>query len=344
MIGSLFHNQKYSKRFVCFACFLQMTFIAGFRYKVGTDYNNYTLIFQAVNNFGIANIGIEALEPGYFLINKLVGFLFGNNPIAMNFILASITMYLIIKVISENSADYFLSIYLFVSFCLFYNMMNQSRQALSIAIALYAIKYLNSGQNKKFVIWILIAASIHFSAIIMMILLFLSKIKVDFKVIRRYIIISIIAFININLIVNIIEHTKYSIYIGSKYDFSVGSTVILNMAVRLALLICVIFFMKRIKKNTYTNILYHMALLCTSFQLLAIKTALFGRLTTYFFIAYILLIPLILKSIKQKYIRALAYIAVFIIFGIYHYIYFTVMGGAMGIDVYNNIFFSTNIL
>ena len=332
-------NSKLSRIMICILSAIQMIFIIGFRTNVGTDFDNYVNIFRNINGFPANYINTDNLEKGYVLLNRVIGFFIGNKPIIFNFIVAFLTIFFIMKAIYDKSYNCFLSIYLFISFCLFYSGMNQSRQLLAIAIGMYSVKYLEMKKYINFIIYVLIAASIHSSAIILLVLIPLSRILITRRVLVKYFIVTIIIIINVNLIINLLQYTKYSIYFGSKYDVTQGSSVMINTLFRVVLLIGILLFIKKVNSNKYNNILYHMAILCTILQILAINTSLFARITTYFFVAYIFLIPEILRSIKSKEIRILSYIATIILFGIYHFIYFSMTKNSMGVAEYFNIFF-----
>lgn len=332
-------NKKISRLLICIISSIQMVFIIGFRDNVGTDFQNYVSIFEGINKFSISNFSLKRVEPGYLLLNRVIGILFGNFSVILHFIIALLTIFFIIKIIYEKSYNCFISIYLFISFCLFYSIMNQSRQGLAISITLYSIKYLINDKRIKYFITILIATTIHYSAIVMLLLLFVYNLEVNFKVIKRYIFISIIALLNINIIISLLQYTKYSIYLGSKYDITQGNSVVINLIFRLILLFIVLYFKKECNKNLYVNILYHMAMLCTLFQCLAVKSSLFARITTYFFISYILLIPEVIRGINNKNLRILTYFCIIICFAIYHYMYFTLMKVGLGVQNYSNIFF-----
>lgn len=339
ILGWSIKDKKISKLLVCIMSSIQMVFIVGFRDNVGADFKNYVSIFESINKFSALSISLDRIEPGYFLLNKIIGIVFGNFSVILNFVVALLTIFFVVKIIYEKSYNCFISIYLFISFCLFYSIMNQSRQGLAISIALYSIRYLVNDKRVKCCITILIAASIHYSALIMLLLPLIYKSEINFKTIKRYIFISIIGLLNINIIMNLFQYTKYSVYLGSKYDINQGNSVIINLFFRLILLFIVLYFKKNLSKNLYLNTLYHMVILCTVFQVLAVKSSLFARITTYFFISYILLIPEVIGSIKNKRLRVLAYFFVIIGFAIYHYVYFTLMKVGLGVQNYSNVFF-----
>jgi hypothetical protein len=104
-------------------------------------------------------------------------------------------------------------------------------------------------------------------------------------------------------IVRLLGKTSYgAIYLGwSAYDISLKGSAVINFAVRIILLIiCLSVYKEVIKKNKKNEILYHMVIICTILQLFTLVSYLYGRMTTYFFVYYILLLPEVINLYRLK--------------------------------------------
>lgn len=318
----------YGKSIFLFICIMQMTFIVGFRFNVGRDFLSYERVYYNIKNFG-------SLEIGYLWLNKLLNY-FDIPFVGLNVCMALLTFIFLIKAISKMTVDYTLSIYLYISLFFFYHAMNQTRQGLAISIGLYAISFLSEGRNKRFIFWILIGSLFHASILIMIPLIFLCDVSVDKKMVTVYLSVPLIFIAGYGLVLKLISYTKYSIYIRSNYDMRGLWSTIANLLVRIIMIIIVMILMKNTRKSKKENSLLHMAFLCTIFQVMAIYSSIFGRVTTSFFIAYIILIPNAVGNIKSKSIRTIVYFGTVVMAALYHYVYFRIMGDDVGVLIYQN--------
>lgn len=92
-----------------------------------------------------------------------------------------------------------------------------------------------------------------------------------------------------------------------------------------------------IKKNSViasSNLsLFNSVVLCTLFQVCAVRFSIFGRVTTYFFVAYILLIPKVLQVFQRKFVREnrrVVRVAFILVCFVYQMVYYFSSAGASG--------------
>ena len=99
-------------------------------------------------------------------------------------------------------------------------------------------------------------------------------------------------------------------------------------------------YKETVTRANYTKYLYNAAWICTITQIFTLQSYVFGRVTTYFFVPYIILLPEVLKTYEKIFGKygLFAKILFFISFAIYHYVYY-MLGGATGsgYDEYNFI-------
>ena len=329
------HSSKVFYPFA-FLSFFVLFSVSALRDNVGMDYQIYLGAFLDVNNNTLTETQKNWLSPGYRLLCKIVGLFGAENYILMFAVTAFITLSLFYIAICKLSNNWTMSIYLLICFCLYYQTFNQVRQMLAISITFYALTYLKENQVKKYILAIIIAALMHTSAIVMLVLIIVRKWEMNKKIIFLYLSGGIIAYIGFDVIIYLLSFTNYGrTYLNwSKYNTSFELSSILNLIIRISfLIICLCYYKETVKRVPYTKILYNEVVICTILQLLTLKSYLFGRVTTYFFVPYIVLIPevvITIKKSKNKLYQNLLTLAVYFLFAVYHCIYYFSPSGAYG--------------
>ncbi len=321
--------------------FIPLLVLVGFRdISVGVDTDNYALAFDRIINNDMTSADRNWLGFGYIAIGKIIGAVFGDNYIYLNLTIGFLTLFFFYKAIWKNSDIPTLSLYIFISMCLFYQTFNQSRQMLAIAILFYSIQYIKTKNLKGFIFFVLLATSIHSSAIIFLPFYYLCRLNINKKNICFYAMISIFGYLFFDTILVLINGTNYGqIYQKTNY-YKASSSSSLNLIIRMGMLVATMFFCKTtIHENQNNKIFYNLIIWCTIMQLLTTKMYILGRITTYFFTSYIILIPNIVNSIAKDNKNKTNYIAILIVlFALYHFVYFKSTAMNSGYDVYK--FFS----
>lgn len=321
--------------------FIPLLFLIGFRdISVGVDTESYVQAFYRVINDTLTSADKKWLGYGYVFICKIVGTIFGDSYVFLNFVVGFLTLFFLYKTIWNNSEIPSLSLYILFSMCLYYQTFNQARQMLAIAILFYSIQYIKKEQFKKYVFFVLIATSIHESAIVFLPFYFISRIDIKKKYIFIYFIMAILGYVFFDKISLFISNTTYGkIYQKTDY-YKEENSSILNLIVRIIMLVAALIFSKiTLKKDENSKILYNLVIWCTIIQVLTTKLYILGRVTTYFYMPYILLIPNIINSISTEKKNRKIYIFIVVsIFAIYHYIYFKTTSVNSGYDNYKFFF------
>lgn len=304
-------------------CSIQFVLIAGTRtLSTGADTYAYYQVFNTIkrytNPFTMPKQNQEFL---YILLSWCFGKI-GLSFELFNIFIASLTMSFLSFSIYKLSPNVFLSIYLFYCFSLFNQMLNQYRQILAMAIFLYSLSCWLEGKKGKSLAFIIVAAGFHVSVLVTIPFILLSKVKINRKVISKYILATFVALLFSQVVLYLISFTQYAGYINSWYDVRNQGSVIANTFVRIILLLFCFYFHSALSEKLSCDYLYHMALWCTSFQILALNSALFGRITTYFYTGYMFLIPeIMVNGFKEKNNKLILNIVVFLIFILYYLVY-----------------------
>lgn len=170
--------------FYLIASSLPLILLLSFREGVGTDYNDVY-----VASFGsIANGGDSRYEFGFTLLIRLIQF-FTKDYHYIFALLAILTVGLVYLAIYRNRVNVVLAVFIFTFGGFFFFSTNGIRQALAIAILLNAIlclKDIGSIKNKqsiKYICLVLLASTIHISALVFIPLLLLVNFNLyDLKV------------------------------------------------------------------------------------------------------------------------------------------------------------------
>jgi hypothetical protein len=158
-------NQQ--KKIIMLATMLFLVLFRGLRWETGTDWEQFHDFFYSVSLDGLFNpryAGTQVvMEPGYTLLNVLFLNLTGNYTSFLVFYNA-----VILFIYYNCSWKYFPKSPINVFICLiFFTSLFPLRQAFAGAIFLYGIRYILSKNILKFGLIIIIATSIHNSAILM---------------------------------------------------------------------------------------------------------------------------------------------------------------------------------
>lgn len=312
------------KAFCTIVC-IQLTCISGLQYDVGQDYIPYLRIYEAVGQISWKELPsyFYFREPVYCIYTKLMSVLFHENFAPYFLGMAFATAFFLMKGIYDRKENIVWSTYIYLSMGLFYISMNQIRQLIALSIILYSIQYIENKNWKKYLLWILIAAGIHNSALIMLPCFVLRDIKLRSR--KKALGLLLLIFLGLYffspiIIEEVIGATSY----GWMLEFQAGEVdnMIFNLMYRGALLLgCIYYIRPVLQKDKKYEVLYWLSIVGIIFQIMSVYATSIARITTYFYAVFIFLIPVVVQSIMNKKIRFLAKLV--IIFGMlsYHIFY-----------------------
>lgn len=339
-------KNKHLKKLSYFNVWLILTALIALRdVSVGQDYQNYYYAIIRVAEGQMRSYDSSWLSPGFRAIIRLfshMGIPATAIVMIITFIFAAGTIYFFLRAIREFSIEPVLSLFILYSFCYVFQAMNQFRQMFAVALVLYSFRYIDKSLW-RYVLIIVIASLLHSSALIMLPMYWIVKLDINKKLVFIYFIMAIAVIFLWPMARKLIEYTPYAYYLGWKqYDVAATNTSILNLIVRtIMVMFTLVFYKKVIAFNHRNNILYHMVIICTVLQVLSIYINLFARITTYFYVFYILLIPEVMPFVKKcftynskKYIST----AIWCAFLAYQIVYFHVQSQESCYAIYKTIF------
>lgn len=272
--------------------------VAGFR-EVGFDYDNYDYLYDIYSGKDwYAQSLIYSTEIGYAFVNHI-------SP-NFQFLIATITFVIIIaqfRFIYNNTKYPFLALFFYFGMFFYSSLMGQYRQAFSLGLMLIAINNLEN--KKKFLFYILIAFTFHYTAIISLIILWLPKNILKLKVYIIAFIASILLALIFPLLFSSISSlssylaAKSSFYEQADYEEITGINSV--MIIRAALFSLCFYFRKELEKipnmGLYMNI-YFMSLI--SYIAFSYMTALASRGSLYFAFFEFILAANLIYTLRKK--------------------------------------------
>lgn len=294
-------NNKNMKKVFLLLSFFSFTLILGLRGdSVGEDTLHYINIFNNANNVSLKDIftspGFRAgyftdyygytdtIEGGFLIWCKFIR-LFSDNPQVYLFLTAGITCFFFAKFIYDNckDEDVFLPTMIYLCESTFMVSFNLVREMMACAIAIQAYKYLKQKKVGLPLLIILIAASIHNTALITLlfipIMVLTSKNKTrDFNIAAVLaILLPIISLSSQNLIIKLFP--RYTSYFTINYwQNTMGKSMIFIVIEILA-----IFIMYNQKFIVpYSARLSVMVMIYIAFEIAGLKVVMLSRIGLYF--------------------------------------------------------------
>ncbi len=168
-------------------CTILIALFAGLRYKTGADWSVYESAFYKMPELG----NIEKWEVGYYWINLLFYYVFGNYYV-LQFAASAFLLYSVARFFWKHTDYSFFSMLLFfMMFVINGILMAQVRQSIAVGIILFAYEYVLGKSFGKFICVLLLASLFHISAIFALPMWFMTR------RIPNFVLISLILFFQI---------------------------------------------------------------------------------------------------------------------------------------------------
>jgi|GEM_PF-2251747 len=291
--------------FVFISVFLVL--FSGTRFEVGYDYYNYLGIYEdLVKQRLIFNFQVEPLFALWILI---ISGLFSSFPLFL-FVIALVAVSFKLALIWNKSLLPFLSIALYFSrYFLIYDM-GQIRQGLALLIVLKGIQFIQVRAVYYFVLCIFFAAMFHVSALIFLPAYYVVNKNFGHRYVLLALVLSAgIALIDLKIVaLNIISFLPTFVYLKVDYylstETSVGITFAMGFRILLVLLFCV-FRDKLRRRFPQTLIYFNIYIIGVILYLLFNSIPQFaGRLSVYYQIMEIFIIPVLIIVNRHLSVRA----------------------------------------
>ena len=157
---------------VWFFTWVLLTVFIGLRHRTGGDWSQYVDIFEATKYMPVAEL-LKLGDPGYQFLNWFAIQL-GFEIYAVNFVMASFFSAGLV-IFCRSMPRPFLALAISIPYLVIVVSMGYARQGTALGMALIGLTYLGRENRAAFIAWIIAASSLHFSAVILMPIAFLTN-------------------------------------------------------------------------------------------------------------------------------------------------------------------------
>lgn len=330
-------------------------FIAGFRYETGVDWAGYSDYYdetvaldEAFNKDNFKHIFVT-LDVGYALLNSIVKMFNGGIQVIF-FVVSLLSSILLWKNLKRYTVYVITGMLIYYSFYFFIFDMSGLRQGLAIQIIIFAFQYLEKRNFSKYLLYILLATSIHWSAFILILIYFINpykKIKFHSYIffISLFVFILNIKFIE-TLIPNLNSLIKGNVLLSYKLDAYTNNQNYAQergwnlMTIFVLLRVTTIYFLCKIygniedkKFNFFFNLFIIQVIIYFGlYELIEISE----RLRFYFAFSEIILLLMILKQTNKYYLKDILYVFIVVITFVNGMPYFLHFKGTIAYHPYQN--------
>lgn len=303
-----------NKLFAFLAMFVLIT-VAGLRNNIGDTFfymHSYRIEYLTWEKVGFKT------DFGFNLYQMLLQRI-SDDPQILIFTTALITNLLIILVLFKYSRMIEISLYVYITYGLFTTSMNGIRQFMAAAIFFAATKYVINGDWKKYFLLVLLASTIHQTALILIPIYFIVRRKAWTQETLMILLFSVVLVMGFNQFTSVlysaIEDTKYSEY----QNFSEGGANILRVVVyALPIIISYLGREKLRKLFPDSDIFVNMAVIGLVFMIISTQNWIFARFTFYFGLYTLVLISWSVKLFAEKN-QKLVYYFILIFYFVYYF-------------------------
>lgn len=291
-----YYISENKRKFLRISTFLTLFIISAFRFYVGTDFKGYIGVYNSVIDGTYVNYGFE---PGYDILMRITS-IFSNN----NRLIFVVTSFIIIGAFfltfEDFSINYYITVFLFVTMYFYFNSFNIIRQFIAISIIFSSLRFIRKRELMKFIIFVLLAAIFHKTALIAIIIYFIRDINLSKK---KYFLITLGSIMLVPLIPIFMKALvmivpKYKAYLNFNAGSGLGTT---SMIMFIILIISIHFKDKLLNNDSFNNLYINTTMIAFIFQILSEANTLFTRVSMYFYIFTIVLIPQLIDISEDKY-------------------------------------------
>lgn len=293
---------------------------------VFVDVWNYMEGYKQIST-SFADIDWSGKGPGFKVIEVIIKRIFGNNADIFRIIIALMQSIPIVLVFRYYSSDYLMSMFLFVATAIYISwMMNGLRQFTAATIIFAATPLLVKKKYVPLIIVILLASTIHNTALIMLPVILIVQGQAWNRKTVIFIIAAIIAMYvfgnNTSLFDSAIEGVGLNYSITEAHASGDTGTSFFRVLVNMVPMIIALIFRKKIDvNNKFINICVNMSVITSGLYLISMVTSgvLIGRLPVYTTLYNMILLPYLVKNVFDEHDSKIVTIAMVVLYIFYYW-------------------------
>ncbi len=297
--------------------------------KVGTDSGNYTRMFIK-SGYNTESIFTRdtSIEIGYLFLEKLA-LIISKDYWSLFFVIATLSVLATYYAIYKLSGNIKLSVFIYISLATFLFFFNGARQAIAASVIGVAIYYLMKEKIMGYVICVIIASLFHKTALIMLPFYFLLRFKFSIRNMILFSAGSFLALYYFSTIISLFDSgaiERYSVYENRNATGGYALTFFFFVVSFI-----LIFLRRKILKSKLKeyDVYLNMCVFSSLIYLVVTFTGSdvnFLRLSLFFSMGYILIWPIVFKSVPI--FKTSIFRAVFVIIHLlFYYVYLIKMSG-----------------
>lgn len=306
---------KRYKKATFFINLFVLSIVVGTMYEIpGSegDYDNYRAIFNAIREFELPE-----KEAAFYAMNFALKQLSEQYYVAF-YIFILIINFLVLKIIYKYSYNIELSLIVYIIAAGYFSPANILRQAISIAIYFYSVRYLI---EKKYIIYILICfVAFQFHVTSMLPAVITPLVVIFNEKLSKYYILYFIAINSLIVVEPAIRNIGLQV-MGNGYDggtFFYGSSI-LHYIVQLAFVAIYWLSIKKVSDNN-TKIFINLATISSTFTLMSNSMVLYARIASFFNIFHSIALANIVIVYKNNKERRVVYYLMTVGLAIYYFL------------------------
>jgi hypothetical protein len=304
-------SEKRKSVFVCATIALALWLLIGLRDStVGSDTGGYLADFHLFAKMGFVEMWHSAIsyrEPLYVIISWLIAVVAVNDTFYLLVwaLFPVISLFVVFRNYLIDGKEYLASILVFFILGLFAFYVAGIRQTAALSITLLSFKYIHEKKIFPFLLCIVVATMIHSSAVLFVVAYPLRYIKIRwwFAIIALalFILASRIQLDSVFVLSQYFFGQRFGNY-AVEYESTQSATAFL---IQLVLFVLCLFKAKPlIEKDSQNNVLFVLVFIGLVFQSLANMMAEMSRVSFYFCIFYLILVPRALTLFGKNRITA----------------------------------------
>lgn len=294
-VQNVYRPKKHINYFWYLLLFGLLFIFLAFR-DVGSDLPTYREIFFYSNTDYSKTYGIE---PGFVLLNKIIRLCTSDETIGIMILslLSILFVYKIVEYYADN-IDLSLSLFAFVSM-FYFQSFNLLRIYMVSYFLCFMFRYILNGKILKYCLCVLCCVLFHYSSILMLLPVFYYYVYCRSKKLFWLGILLLIVGFVISLqylsVLNVFE--RYSSYMNNEVNDSLGFG---QISFHLPLFLLYFHLKKSVNKTPFLDLFFVYTLFSLIYGMMGYKILMIGRVSVYFIVIYVILIPSLLRTLKEN--------------------------------------------
>jgi hypothetical protein len=309
-------SSKYNKSFVTFAGSLLFLICALRHVEFGPDPAGYVRSYLDLSYINLSDLWINFIsgagkDPFFYLFSKIIS-LFGASYQVWLAIIAALFIFSVSKLIYKYSNEAYLSFVALLSLGYLYFSLTGLRQTLALAMVLLSYSYLRERKLIPFVALVLLGTLFHASALIFLIAYPFANMKIGWKQVVGISVALVFAYFFSNQVRALVAIIGWTDTIALYATRETGLTIS-GFIIQLSIYLFCLYYKNGVLKADIKNLsFYNLLFLGLVFQAFTIVIAEAFRISMYFSIFSIVLIPKAIKAEKERRIRMILYVVVYL--------------------------------